>query len=153
MEKGCNFRTRPPGSTIWKGRLRYCSFLWASTVGQPQLPHVFWRFRATVDERKKSGDHQLIRWKIYHLQIFTGFLFTSQVVIAGFLNHQQYFGWKFGGTPVFSNQKWWKMPELGASSESNDFEVLQAQHADPKRRKTCRWWLQMVSSMAMLQND
>ena len=69
--------------------------------GHQQLQHFFGgveRFRATVDgsEIRRSPVDNMENLP------FTGFLFTSQVVIAGFLNHQQDFGVKiWGDTSVF----------------------------------------------------
>ena len=97
-KKVATFGPGPPGLRFGKVGSDMVDFLWASTVGQPQLPHVFWRFRATVDgsEIRRSPVDNMENLP------FTGFLFTSQVVIAGFLNHQQDFGVKFwGDTSVF----------------------------------------------------
>lgn len=71
-KKVATFGPGPPGLRFGKVGSDMVDFLWASTVGQPQLPHFFWRFRATVYGRKKSGDHQLIIWRIYHY--FQGFI-------------------------------------------------------------------------------
>ena len=146
MEKGCNFRTRPPGSTIWKGRLRYGRFFvsincWSTSAATLFLEiqsYCWWKKeirRSPVDDMENlpfTGFQKHLRW------------------LAGFLNHQQDFGWNLG-VPVFSNQKWWWDARVRCQSPM----ILKFCRLGrrPKTQLTCRWWLQMVSSMAMLQND
>lgn len=76
MEKGCNFRTRPPGSTIWKGRLRYGRFFvsincWSTSAATLFLEiqsYCWWKKeirRSPVDDMENlpfTGFQKHLRW-------------------------------------------------------------------------------------------